>query len=213
MFDGGRNGSSVIPFSVDYSYMLYSVNTDTNRAPVLTPTMPYLSAPLSETEYQALVSWIAQGAPNDKGFVKFSDDPLRKKVYICMQGCDKVAVIDADSKTIMRYIDVGVDPGYIEAPHLVRVSPDGNFFYVVFYAGSVIQKFRTADDALVASLDIGSGNWNTVVFSPDGSTGFVNGTLTNTIKVVNLVTMTTITTLSSYEFPHGGFVTPDNHYL
>src|SRR4051794_20326084 len=27
MFEGGKNGSSVIPYSVDYSYMLYFVNT------------------------------------------------------------------------------------------------------------------------------------------------------------------------------------------
>ena len=46
MFDGGRNGTSVIPYSVDNSYMLYSVNTDSTQGPVLLPTMPYLQAPL-----------------------------------------------------------------------------------------------------------------------------------------------------------------------
>src|SRR4051794_21936608 len=40
MFEGGRNGSSVVPYSVDFSFLLYTINTDTNRAPVLLPTMP-----------------------------------------------------------------------------------------------------------------------------------------------------------------------------
>src|SRR5690349_7159944 len=40
LFEGGRNGTSVIPFSAENSYMLYSVNTDTSRGPALTPTMP-----------------------------------------------------------------------------------------------------------------------------------------------------------------------------
>ena len=63
MFDGSRNGSSVIPFSADYSFMLYTVNTDSLRGPVLLPTMPYLRPNLSEEEYQTLVNWISRGAP------------------------------------------------------------------------------------------------------------------------------------------------------
>src|SRR5687767_7381369 len=59
MFEGGRNGTSVIPFSADNSFMLYTVNIDTNRGPVLLPTMPYQREPLSSTEYQSLVDWIS----------------------------------------------------------------------------------------------------------------------------------------------------------
>ena len=211
MFAGGRNGSSIIPFSTDYSYMLYSVNTDPNRGPVLSPTMPYNQSPLSDAEYQTLRNWISNGAPDADGFVKYSDNPDRKKVYICMQGCDQVAVIDASSKNIMRYIPVGGDPNLIEAPHLIRVSPDGQYWYVVFYSGTYIQKFRASDDSLVASLDIGIGNWNTVMITPDGSTGFVNGTGTNTVKVVDLNAMTTIITLT-FDFPHGGFIESTGRY-
>ena len=62
------------------------------------PRMPQGQLPLSETEYQTIYNWIQNGAPNDKGFVKFSDDANRKKFYVCMQGCDLVAVFDAKSK-------------------------------------------------------------------------------------------------------------------
>ncbi len=212
MFDGGRNGTSVIPYSVDYSFMLYTVNTDPNRAPVLLPTMPYLQPQLSESEYQTLVNWIANGAPDKNGFVKFSDDPERKKVYICMQGCDMVAVLDAKTKIIMRYIKVGNNPGMIESPHQVRISPDGQFWYVVFYSGNILQKFRTSDDVLVSTLDIGFATWNTLVFTHDGKTGFINA-LDNVTQIVDLSTMTKGITLNQFTSPHGGFVSPDQNFL
>ncbi|HRS38047.1 MAG TPA: hypothetical protein P5292_02610, partial [Bacteroidia bacterium] len=94
----------------------------------------------------------------------------------------------------------------------MRVSPDGVYWYVVFYAGSVLQKFRTSDDSLVATFNIGFGDWNTIIFTPDGSRGFVNGTNINTTAVVDLVNNTVITQISP-ELPHGGFVTPDGHWL
>ncbi|HRH67698.1 MAG TPA: YncE family protein, partial [Bacteroidia bacterium] len=166
---------------------------------------------LSNEEYQTLYTWIMNGAPNDKGQVMFADDPFRKKFYVCMQGCDQVAVFDAKSKVIMRYVPVGVDPA-IEAPHLVRVSPDGHYWYVVFYSGHVLQKFRTSDDSYVGSLEIGQGDWNTIIFTPDSKKGFVNGTTLGITKVVDLENMVVETSLS-LDFPHGGFVTEDGEHL
>lgn len=212
MFDGGRNGTSVIPFSIDNSYMLYSVNTDTLLGPTLIPTMPYNESPLSPIEYSALVNWIGNGAPNKNGFIKFSDNPLRKKIYICMQGCDKVAVIDEQTKVIMRYVNVGAISSQIESPHMVRVSPDGQYWYVVFYTGDIVQKFRASDDSLVGQVNISSGDWNTIMITPDGSKGFVNATGAGKTVVVDLNSMSQLTVLSG-DFPHGGFITNDGHYL
>jgi DNA-binding beta-propeller fold protein YncE len=213
MFEGGRNGTSVIPYSPDYSFMLYTINTDTSKGPTLEPTMPYLRPHLSDEEYNLLFNWIRDGAPDKNGFVKFSDNPTRRKAYICMQGCDKVAVIDAATKIIMRYIDVGEDPNSIEAPHQIVVSPDGNYWYAVFVAGRILQKFRTSDDALVATLQLDniSHNWNTIIITPDGSTGFVNA-LDGRTQIVNLDNMSLITFLT-HDSPHGGFVSMDGRYL
>jgi DNA-binding beta-propeller fold protein YncE len=61
-------------------------------------------------------------------------------------------------------------------------------------------------------LDIGFGIWNTLIFTPDGHKGFINGTGTNTTKVLNLDAMTVLKTLT-FDYPHGGFVTDDSHYL
>ncbi len=212
MFEGGRNGSSVVPFRPSLSYLLYSVNTDTSRGPILIPTMPYLAPPLSEQEYNILYDWILNGAPDKNGNIKFSDDPNRKKAYICMQGCDEVAVLDAETKIIMRYIPVGADMLTIEAPHMVRVSPDGLHWYAVFYSGQVLQKFRTSDDSLVSTLNIGSGDWNSIIITPDSRKGFVNATNTQRTAVIDLENMNILTNLSP-EYPHGGFVTHDGRWL
>ncbi len=212
MFDGGRNGTSVVPYSTDNSYMLYSVNTDSTQGPILLPTMPYLQPALSQIEYEILLNWIHNGAPDKSGFVKFSDDPNRKKLYIVMQGCDKVAVVDEATKVIMRYIDVGNNPNLIESPHQVRVSPDGQFWYAVFINGDILQKYRTSDDQFVGEVNIGPGDWNTLVFNNAGDTGFVNATQAGFYAVVPLNTMASHLIRTAL-FPHGGMVTPDGRFL
>ncbi|MFM9028531.1 MAG: YncE family protein [Bacteroidota bacterium] len=212
MFDAGRNGNSVIPYSSDYSYLLYSINTDTNLGPVLEPTMPFNQAPLSTSEYDLIRQWILQGAPDKEGNTRFPDSPSRKKIYTSMQGCDQVAVIDAESRCIMKYVPVGADPSIIESPHMVRISPDGQYWYSVFYSGSVLQKFRTSDDQLVSTLNVGSGDWNTIIITPDGRKGFLNATIAGITAVIDLETMTE-TTRFSMDFPHGGFITPDGNSL
>ena len=214
MFEGGRNGTTVIPYSTAFSSMLYFVNTDSLKGPVALPTMPYLQTPLSAAEYATLKDWIEKGAPDKNGFVKFSDNPNRKKVYITMQGCDVVGVMDAETKVIMRYIPVGVDPS-IEGPHQVRISPDGKYWYVVFITGGYLQKFRTSDDSRIGEADIGFADWNTIAFSPDSKTGYVSAVGAKQTAVVDLETMTHTSTISApaYGSPHAGFVTSDNHYL
>ncbi|MFM7217544.1 MAG: c-type cytochrome domain-containing protein, partial [Bacteroidota bacterium] len=212
LFDPGRSGNSVVPSAPQYSYLLYSINTDTNQGPVLSPTMPYNRSPLSSTEYELLYQWIADGARGSNGELKFPDSPSRKKVYVCMQGCDQVAVMDAASRSIMKYVPVGNDPNVIEAPHMVRVSPDGQFWYAVFYSGTVLQKFRTSDDQLVGTVSVGSADWNAIIITPDGRTGFLNGTNAGITAVINLETMTQSGSFG-LDFPHGGFITLDGNFL
>jgi DNA-binding beta-propeller fold protein YncE len=212
-FGFGRAGSSIIPYSTDYSYLLYFVNTDSTRGPALQPTMPLDQAALSVSEYEALKNWIRRGAPDKDGRLRYPADPSRKKLYACMQSCDQVAVIDAASNNIMRYIPVGSSPMATEGPHQVKVSPDGQYWYVVFFAGTVVQKFRTSDDSIVSQTFIGPGQWNTLIISPDGRKGFVNGTDLGTTVEINLETMAPGLQHSFNSSPHGGFITPDGRWL
>ena len=73
MFEGGNGGAVTIPYRPDYSVTMFFVNTDSTRGISLLPTMPYNSAPLSFAEYSVLKDWIAKGASDKNGFVKFSE--------------------------------------------------------------------------------------------------------------------------------------------
>src|ERR1051326_2692970 len=146
LFQGGRNNSSVVPFRADESFFLYAVNTFDDLGPKLSPVMPVGKSALTRSEVETLRGWISSGAPRKDGFVKWSDDPEREKIYVVNQGCDLLTVFDAKTKLIMRQVDVGCLPS-TEAPHDMYVSPDGKNLYVSFFASSIFQRFRTTDGA------------------------------------------------------------------
>ena len=61
--------------------------------------------------------------------------------YVLNQGCDVVTVFDAATQLPMRYITVGNNPSVSESPHMIRISPDGKYWYVVFVANNILQKY------------------------------------------------------------------------
>lgn len=164
LFKGGRNNSSVIPYRPDQSFLLFSVNTFDDIGPKLEPTMPVNNPHLSREEVETLRDWIAEGAPRKDGYVKWSEDPSRKKIYVVNQGCDFVTVFDAKSKLVMRAIDVGNLPS-TEAPHDMYVSPDGKNLYILFFSGNLFQKLRTEDDTKVSQLNLGDISWHSMSIS------------------------------------------------
>ncbi|GAA4462241.1 hypothetical protein GCM10023093_08450 [Nemorincola caseinilytica] len=172
LFDGGNSGSSVIPYSAEFSPLLYFVNTDPARGTVATPTMPFDPSgvnanKLSEEEYNTLKEWITNGAPDRNGNIAFAADAdTRQKVYVTQQGCDLVAVIDAASGLVMRYIKVGTNAGTTESPHCLRTSADGRYAYVSFIGGTGIQKIDTRTDQVANTTTLGVGSWNILYVAP-----------------------------------------------
>jgi DNA-binding beta-propeller fold protein YncE len=215
MFEGGRNGSSVIPFSDDYSYMLYFINTFSDLGISLEPRMPYNQPRLSRDEVMTLRNWIGNGAPNSEGFVKFSDNPARKKFYVCMQGCDMVAVFDAESRVIMRYIKVGVSDASIEGPHDIGITPDGKYWAMSFISGHIVQFYNTTDDKLAATVEIGSGSWNIITFSDDSRKAYLSSTDLSNGKIaeIDIPTFTHTRDISTFASPHGMELSPDGTIL
>lgn len=216
LFEGSRGGSSVIPYRPDQSFLMYFINTDPDQGVVLSPTMPFNESPLSTEEYNKIHDWIFDGAPNKAGHVKFSDDPDRRKFYVTNQGCDMVAVFDAVSQILMRYIDVGsVDE--IESPHQVKVSSDSKYWYVIFFSGSTIQKYDAIDDSFVAEAEIGDGSWNTFRLSSDNKIAYiVDWSANGSIAIVDLESMQLIQKYQDggiFEWPHGSYVNTDNNLL
>lgn len=172
LFEGGKSGACCIPYRHDYSTLFLFTNTDPAMGAVNEPTMPLNKPPLTKDEMKILTDWINAGAPNSEGKIAFADNPNRKKIYITNQGCDVVAVIDAATQLQMRYIDVGAS-AQIESPHMIKISPDGKYWYSVFSnSGNVMQKFNASDDSPAGEVFLGTGSWNTFTISNDSKYGF-----------------------------------------
>ena len=220
MFEGGTGSACVIPYRHDFSTACYYVNTSSDLGIILAPTMPFNKTPLTHEEVKLIENWVDAGAPDNTGFVKFSDNPKRKKFYAANQGCDVVTVFDEQTLLPMRYISIGNSPA-IEAPHDIQVSPDGQYWYVVFYKGNEIQKYRTSDDSYVGQAilnvnqpgEIITGNWSTFAISSDGSTAYITDlSSTGDIAEVDLNALT-VTHHVGFNSPHGSTISPDGNYL
>lgn len=209
LFKGTINNSSVIPFSPHQSFLLFSVNTFPDIGPEFCPTMPLNKPNLSRQEVESIRDWIADGAPDLNGNIKWNDNPNRRKVYVANQGCDFVTVFDADSKLIMRTIDVGNNSG-TEAPHDMVVSPDGKNLYVSFYANNIIQKFNTADGTKTGELNLTEFSWHTMSISGNNKYAIVSHLDGNgNVVLIDLNTMTTVVSyLGSglFVYPHGNAI-------
>ncbi len=172
LFEGGNSGAVVIPYRPDFSTVCFYTNTDTSLGPTLIPTMPVNNTPLSNDEYLVLRDWIAAGAPDIKGNIKFADNPTRSKLYVTNQLCDVVTVFDTETLLQMRYITTGKKQA-TEFPRTVKVSPDKKHWYVSFFApAEVVQKFNTGDDRLVGEIFLGRGSWTSFVITSDSKYGF-----------------------------------------
>jgi DNA-binding beta-propeller fold protein YncE len=209
LFAGGNTGAAIVPFQAENSPLLYFTNTHEEFGPLPPDNMkmPYNAPSLSREDYLVLRNWVLEGAPDKEGRIPFSSNAAgRQKVYLTMQGCDLIAVIDAEKKVVMRYIQVGKTPA-IENPHCIRVSNDGRFAYVSFLGGEYIQKINTETDEVVDELNVGVGSWNVFQLSPDGNKLLLsdwraqpNGRLllisTHTMEVINQFA-------GVFHYPHG----------
>ena len=215
MFEGSRGGAIVIPYRPDLSTLIYYVNSYNDLGTIqLNPKMPLSSSALSHAEVKILHDWILNGAPNADGFVKFSDNPNRKKFYVANQGCDLVGVFDAKSMLAMRYVSVGSSPS-IEAPHMIKVAPNNQFWCASYIAGSYFQKYSTANNTLLGQVNLGFGSWNTFVITKDAKTAYVIDWNSNgKVAIVDLVNMTA-TVIGGLIFPHGSALnsTDDTLYV
>ncbi len=207
MFAGARSGAVTIPYRPDFSTLCYYTNTDTSLGVTLVPTMPEGQPPLTRQEYMTLRNWIAGGAPNVNGQVKFADNPNRKKIYVLHRMCDVVTVFDAATLLQMRYIDVGIKQ-LQDYPYSIKVSPDGKYWYVSFFAQSnIIQQYDAANDQHIGNIILGDGIWTSFTISPDGRYGyFVDNSSPGKIVCADLLDreiLHTYTFSNVMQYPYG----------
>jgi DNA-binding beta-propeller fold protein YncE len=205
LWQGSGTGSVVIPYNSSNSSLTYFINNNPDLGPVLQPQMPINGTALSAAEYAIIKNWIDAGAPDKVGNIPFATNPEnRQKIYISQQGCDLIAVIDAQTNLIMRYIKIGKEPG-IEVAHALRFSPDGRYCYVVFTNGKYLQKIDASSDAVVGDLFLGNGSWNLLHISDDGKSALVTdySPFNAKVKLLNLETMSITATYEDFVNPHG----------
>jgi DNA-binding beta-propeller fold protein YncE len=210
LWTGSNSGAVVIPYNTANSSLCYFINTDTTLGPVLSPRMPLNATALSASEYNVIKNWITSGAPDKAGNIAFaSDAATRQKLYVTQQGCDLMAVIDAQTNVIMRYINLGKSPA-IEIAHCVRFSPDGQYAYVSFNKGQYLQKIDVATDAVIADMYLGSGAWNLFKISDDGKKMMLGNFLAaGSLHLIDLEKMQEVASYEDVYFPHGIANTPN----
>jgi DNA-binding beta-propeller fold protein YncE len=208
LFNGSNNGSPVIPYRSDFSSLCYFINTYPDLGPINGPTMPLNKNALSREEVQTIKDWIDKGAPDVNGNIKWSDNPNRKKYYVLNQGCDVVTVFDAATQLPMRYVNVGNQPNTPESPHMIRVSPDGRYWYVIFTKNNILQKYRTSDDSFVAQTSLGPyQDWNTMTISDDSKKAYCiswqNASRLAVIDLEQMVMLHNVGSNSTFNDAHG----------
>lgn len=185
LFEGTRGGSPVIPFNSEQSFLLQFLNTDTSWGPVTEPTMPLGRTPLSPLQLQEVIDWIDAGARNHNGDLRFPPSTQRKKWYITNRGCDLVSVVDAESRQVMRVVEVGTDQQWTEGPNTILVTPDGSSWLVALYSPYV--EVRSAfDESLLRRIPLNDDTYNLATLSPDGRWLFLGSQLRQRVAVVDL---------------------------
>jgi YVTN family beta-propeller protein len=192
MFKGDRVGNSItIPYAHRFSTTFLFTNTYADLGVNTPPTlMPYTGAKLTHDEEVTLRNWIDEGAPDRNGTIMFASNPKRSKVYVVNSGCDVVTVFDEATGLPMRFIPIGQGNSE-DAPHQIKVTPDGNYWCVVFYNSSYFQCYRTSDDSYVGQVQL--PNFCTgIAFTNDSKYAFVVGIDNNIITEIDMSTLTTV---------------------
>jgi len=215
----------VVPFSPEWSHLLWQVNWDSTRGPTASPLMPPplpdSSNLLTPSDIELLRTWIAQGAPNAQGELPWSSRRTtgRRKAFVCAAGSDLVAVLDLDTYHVMHYIPVGIYPTADESPHYIQISPDGRYFYVTLIAGAAIEKYRTDTYEKVGRVEVGSDPAH-IELSGDGRLAVVTHFTTTQPVKLTLLDVERMQVLDELRDPtgqivarpHGLWVTRDLRY-
>lgn len=213
MINGSSFGAEVIPYNAGWSHLVQHINrSDTNISAFLEPLMPQAVMPFSQglplhtNQLMKIVDWINQGAKNDYGVTAFSN--ITNKAFITNQASDLVAVVNLDNNFLVRLIDVGgrnnqTQP--LDAPHVITVDNQGNYFYVSLIAEGYIEKYDARTYQQKGRLLIGSSPSH-IVLSNDGLTGYLSDfTASGSIKVFDTQSMTITNSITEFRMnrPHG----------
>ncbi len=133
-------------------------------------------------------------------------------LYVAAESDDEVALVrfDVAGARVEKIISVGVRPTEIEGPHGLRVSPEGDYWYLSLAHGNPygsVYKYRTGTDDLVGSVEVGMFPATLDIAASTGLLYVVNFDLhgemkPSTISVVETETMTEVADVEVGIMPH-----------
>lgn len=221
IFRGSKNGAVVISGNPYMSPLVQTINqTDTTISPLSSARMPLSRDPLPNSDIQAIVQWIRDGARNDEGSLPFPDPRPMGKVFFTSQSVDLAGIIDISTGLIMRYVKVGNTLPFNtppQSPHNVQIDDQGLYYYVTLVRGNKLRKYDAATNELLGEVSVGTSPAH-VVITDDGSRAFVTNfdQSVGRIYAVNTSTMIVDSVISRSTFmkaTHGARLSHDGRFL
>ena len=143
-------------------------------------------------------------------------------VYVASESDDTVSLLKFENNEIteVERITVGTYPTEIEGPHGITVDPNGKFWYLSLAHGNPfgkLVKYSTESNEVVDETTLGLFPASMQVSTTTGFLYCVNFNLhgsmkPSTVSVVDPVTMTEITSITTGSMPHGSRISPDGLY-
>ena len=140
-------------------------------------------------------------------------------LYVASESEDTVSLLKFQNNEIneLERITVGTYPTEIEGPHGITVDPNGKFLYLSLAHGNPfgkLVKYSTGSNEVVDETTLGLFPASIQVSTTTGFLYCVNFNLhgsmkPSTVSVVDPVTMTEITTITTGSMPHGSRISAD----
>tara|TARA_B100001057_G_scaffold427790_1_gene452735 strand:- start:537 stop:1625 length:1089 start_codon:yes stop_codon:yes gene_type:complete len=140
-------------------------------------------------------------------------------LYVASESEDTVSLLKFQNNEIneLERISVGTYPTEIEGPHGITVDPNGKFWYLSLAHGNPfgkLVKYSTGSNEVVDETTLGLFPASMQVSTTTGFLYCANFNLhgsmkPSTVSVVDPVTMTEITTITTGSMPHGSRISAD----
>ncbi|MEP7234447.1 MAG: hypothetical protein ABI778_04045 [Ignavibacteriota bacterium] len=214
MMRGSKFLNEVIPFNAVKSHLFGHINTNTNTAPIIKPTMPYARFPLSDRDQKTFFDWIESGAKSEDGKTPYED--VAKPIVIIHQAEDMFSIIDAESERVVRITALG-DTAIKYRPASIAMMPDKkNFIIAMLGASGTFRKFDLASRTITGEF-VSHLLPNEIAVTPDGRKGYImdNSSLkSNTVGAFDPGAMMMIKTINSpvIEQPFAVTISADGKY-
>lgn len=127
---------------------------------------------------------------------------MQTLVYVAENFSNKVAVIDADTNTIIKTITVG------SRPREIAITSDGKYVYVTNSASANVSVIDTATNIAINTISVGVSPFGVAV-TPDSKYVYVANAASDNVSVIYTITNMVVDTIAVGNQPQGVAMTPN----